>query len=112
MAPSEAEGRQGLQGDPDSAVEKLHACAKHFAVHSGTERNRHQFDAQGPIKTLRGFQRVEIPAGATVNVTFPLTADTFIWWSEEAQDMVPLRGEYKLLFGGDSQHVKALDYKY
>ena len=25
---------RGLQGDPNSAVEKLHACAKHFAVHS------------------------------------------------------------------------------
>ena len=69
-------------------------------------------DIQGPNKTLRGFQRVEIPAGQSVDVKFPLTADTFIWWSEGDQDMVPLRGEYKLLYGGDSQHVKALDYKY
>ena len=69
-------------------------------------------DARGPIKTLRGFQRVSIPAGQTVDVTIPLTARTFEWWSEGDQDMRPLSGEYKLLYGGDSQNVKTLDYKY
>ena len=69
-------------------------------------------DTAGPNKTLRGFRRVTIPAGETVEVTFPLNADTFIWWNEEEEDMLPLRGAYKLLYGSDSQHVKALDYKY
>ena len=69
-------------------------------------------DTAGPNKTLRGFRRVTIPAGETVEVTFPLNADTFIWWNEEEEDMLPLRGAYKLLYGGDSQHVKALDFKY
>ena len=69
-------------------------------------------DTAGPNKTLRGFRRVTIPAGETVEVTFPLNADTLIWWNEEEEDMLPLRGAYKLLYGSDSQHVKALDYKY
>ncbi len=37
---------RGLQGDPTARFNKLHACAKHFAVHSGPEWNRHSFDAK------------------------------------------------------------------
>ena len=36
----------GLQGPADSKYDKLHACAKHFAVHSGPEWNRHVFNAE------------------------------------------------------------------
>ena len=35
---------KGLQGD-DPKYFKTHACAKHYAVHSGPEWNRHEFDA-------------------------------------------------------------------
>ncbi|MDD4969516.1 MAG: glycoside hydrolase family 3 C-terminal domain-containing protein [Paludibacter sp.] len=35
----------GLQGDGQGPYDKLHACAKHFAVHSGPEWSRHYFDA-------------------------------------------------------------------
>ena len=36
---------KGLQGnDPD--YYKTHACAKHYAVHSGPEWNRHEFDVE------------------------------------------------------------------
>lgn len=37
---------RGLQGPEDAEYDKLHACAKHFAVHSGPEWNRHSFDAK------------------------------------------------------------------
>lgn len=37
---------RGLQGPEDSKYDKTHACAKHFAVHSGPEWNRHSFDAK------------------------------------------------------------------
>ena len=36
----------GLQGDPNEKYNKTHACAKHYAVHSGPEWNRHSFDAK------------------------------------------------------------------
>lgn len=36
----------GLQGPSDAEYDKLHACAKHFAVHSGPEWNRHSFNAE------------------------------------------------------------------
>jgi beta-glucosidase len=36
---------QGLQGDDPKSLKAI-ACAKHFAVHSGPEKDRHTFDAQ------------------------------------------------------------------
>ena len=59
-------------------------------------------DTEGPLKSLRGFQRVLVPAGGTVMVTFPLTDEVFLSWSEEAGDMVPVKGEWELLYGGNS----------
>lgn len=38
---------KGLQClDSNEKYDKLHACAKHFAVHSGPEWNRHEFNAE------------------------------------------------------------------
>ena len=37
---------RGLQGPADSKYYKLLACAKHFAVHSGPEWNRHSFNLE------------------------------------------------------------------
>ncbi|MCM1489494.1 MAG: glycoside hydrolase family 3 C-terminal domain-containing protein [Muribaculum sp.] len=37
---------EGLQGPADSKYMKTIACAKHYAVHSGPEWNRHSFDAK------------------------------------------------------------------
>ncbi len=42
---------RGLQGD-DPTYLKVAACAKHYAVHSGPERLRHQFDAVVSPKDL------------------------------------------------------------
>ncbi|MDE5675499.1 MAG: glycoside hydrolase family 3 protein, partial [Muribaculaceae bacterium] len=41
---------RGLQGDPSQKYNKLHACAKHFAVHSGPEWNRHEYNAENISK--------------------------------------------------------------
>lgn len=60
-------------------------------------------DKEGPVKALRGFKRVEIPAGETVNVELPLTDETFIWWDAFSNTMIPQSGEYKLMYGGSSR---------
>ena len=69
-------------------------------------------DAEGPNKTLRAFTRVNIASGETVNVKLPLTAETFLWWDPVKADMVPVHGNYCLLYGGNSRDLKQLDYKY
>lgn len=37
---------KGLQGDGTGKYYKLHACAKHYVVHSGPEKTRHSFDIE------------------------------------------------------------------
>ena len=69
-------------------------------------------DAAGPLKTLRAFRRVFVPAGKTVKVYISLEDETFLWWSEEKRDMVPLPGKYELLYGGSSDQLKSLKYVY
>lgn len=44
---------KGLQGEEGGKYQKLYACAKHFAVHSGPEWNRHQFNVEDlPVRDL------------------------------------------------------------
>ena len=59
-------------------------------------------DAGGPRKTLRAFKRVHIPARATRTVSLPLTEETFNWWDTATNTVHPLKGSYKLLYGGSS----------
>ena len=49
---------RGLQGD-DPKYYKTHACAKHYAVHSGPEWNRHEFNAEA---TPRDLYETYLPA--------------------------------------------------
>ncbi|MDR2917689.1 MAG: glycoside hydrolase family 3 C-terminal domain-containing protein [Tannerella sp.] len=51
---------KGLQGPGDGKYDKLHACAKHFAVHSGPEWNRHTFDAKNI--SMRDLYETYLPA--------------------------------------------------
>lgn len=44
---------RGLQGPDNAKYRKLLACAKHFAIHSGPEWNRHQFNVENlPARDL------------------------------------------------------------
>lgn len=43
---------KGLQGNHPKYL-KVAACAKHYAVHSGPEKLRHEFNAQASLKDLR-----------------------------------------------------------
>ena len=69
-------------------------------------------DAEGPLETLRGFRRVHVEPGQTVTLSFPLTAETFLAWSPKAGDMVPIKGEWELLYGPHSADLQSLRYKY
>ena len=71
-------------------------------------------DVGGPIRTLRGYKRVFIPAGKTVKVEIPLTDETFLWWSEKDEDMVPIHGRYVLQVGtsSDPKDLRCKKYRY
>lgn len=50
---------KGLQGDENEEYLKAAACAKHFAVHSGPEEERHHFDA---IVSKKDLYETYLPA--------------------------------------------------
>lgn len=65
-----------------------------------------QGDAEGPIKTLRAFKRVHIPAGETVNVELELTPKQLAWWNPETNTVCNVAGNFDIMVGGNSQDVK------
>ena len=71
---------------------------------------RRPADTEGPRKTLRAYKRVHVPSGQSVEVSLPLTEETFLWWDEARQRMVPQKGEWELLYGGSSRDLDTLAY--
>ena len=71
-------------------------------------------DDEGPVKTLRGYKRVEVAAGKTAEVRIPMDAETFLWWNPETGRMNPMHGEYILHYGetSDDKALKTFEYKY
>lgn len=64
---------------------------------------RKQGDAEGPLKTLRAFRRLNIPAGQTVDVTFELKDKELEWWDAESNTVRVCAGDYDVLVGGSSR---------
>ena len=56
-------------------------------------------DTDGPIRTLRAFQRVEVPAGSTQIVSIPLPDSAFEWWDVKSNAMRILPGQYVIQVG-------------
>ena len=62
-------------------------------------------DTDGPIRTLRAFQRVEVPAGGSKAVTIPLPDSAFEWWDVKSNAMRVLPGNYILHIGNHRLRV-------
>lgn len=60
-------------------------------------------DIEGPIKTLRAFERINIDKGQTVNANIELSGKQLGWWNEITQSVDTPLGEFKLLIGSSSQ---------
>ena len=59
-------------------------------------------DPSGPIKTLRGYSRVNIHAEKTEKVQFTLTPETFSAFDHASGRMATLPGKYEILYGSSS----------
>ena len=66
-------------------------------------------DPDGPLKSLRGFQRIGLQPGETASVSFKLDDDVFLSWSDDAQDMVPVHGSWELMVGGSSDALQSVE---
>jgi beta-glucosidase len=63
-------------------------------------------DVDGPIRTLRAFQRVEVPAGSSRTVSIPLPDSAFEWWDAKSNAMRIMPGEYVVQVGEHKIKVK------
>ena len=60
-------------------------------------------DPEGPLKSLRAFQRVSVKAGKTVTAELKLTDNSFEFWDPETNTMRVKPGKYEILVGTSSQ---------
>jgi beta-glucosidase len=63
-------------------------------------------DAKGPLKTLVGFERVGIPAGQSVWVTFNIDDDFFKMFSEREQQFEHSSGPFVFQYADKVLEVK------
>jgi len=66
-----------------------------------------------PIKSLKGFKRVNIAAGTTATVTIELDSKAFEFYDESVDELAPRAGKYQILYGSSSNEsdLKALDFE-
>ncbi|MBN2031098.1 glycoside hydrolase family 3 C-terminal domain-containing protein, partial [bacterium] len=59
-------------------------------------------DTDGPLKTLKGFQRVEVAAGKTAQAVINLPFDSFEFYDRKSGKMKVSSGAYEVLYGNSS----------
>lgn len=67
-------------------------------------------DIDGPLKSLRAYRRVEIPAGVSQNVTIKLDYSSFEFYDWSQRKMAVTTGEYEIYYGNSSdvKNLKSL----
>ena len=60
-------------------------------------------DPDGPLKSLRAFQRVDVKAGQTVTARLPLTPQSFEFFDPETNTVHQKQGNFEVLYGTSSQ---------
>ena len=59
-------------------------------------------DKEGPLKSLRAFQRVDVKAGQQATATLTLTPKSFEFWDAATNTMRTKPGKYEILYGSSS----------
>lgn len=59
-------------------------------------------DVNGPLKTLRGFQRVDVAAGKTVQARITLHPSAFEFFDRTSGKMSLTAGDYEVWYGSSS----------
>jgi len=59
-------------------------------------------DTDGPLKTLRGFQRIDVAAGQTGRAVINLPYSAFEFFDRASRKMAVTSGEYEILYGNSS----------
>jgi len=70
-------------------------------------------DTDGPLKTLRGFQRINLAAGKTDQAIINLPYNSFELFDRTTGKMAVIAGDYEVLYGNssDSKDLKLINIK-
>lgn len=60
-------------------------------------------DPEGPLYQLRGYERVDLKAGETKDVTIRLGLKSFEWFDTNSNTMITKEGNYEILYGNSSK---------
>jgi beta-glucosidase len=63
-----------------------------------------------PVKELKGFQKIELKAGASKTVSFDVTVNDLKYYNYDLK-YVAEPGDFKIFIGGNSRDVKEANFK-
>lgn len=94
-------------GEPEYIYNKVRVSIKNTGSRDGDEviqvYIRRPADKNGPLKTLRAFQRVSLKAGETKHLTMDFPHDRFECWDSKTNTMRVIPGHYQLMVGTSSR---------
>ncbi len=100
-------GEAAVTGTPGQPGFTLSVPVKNVGKRDGSETVqlyiRNLQDPDGPLKSLRAFQRVDVKAGQTATAQLALTRQSFEFWDAETNTMRTKPGQYEILYGNSSQ---------
>ena len=85
---------------------KLQLSVKNTGKADGTETVqvyiRRQADKEGPLKTLRAYQQVELAAGQSKTISIAMPRNSFELWDASTNTMRVVPGKYEIMVGKSS----------
>ncbi len=99
---------QSIQNNPITLTIPVTNTGKREGTETVQLYIRNPQDADGPLKSLRAFQRIHVKAGQTANAELQLTDKSFEFWDAASNAMRVKPGKYEILVGTSS---KAADLK-
>ena len=97
------EGKIAKQGDNYTLTVPVSNTGKRDGTEIVQVYIRDLSDPNGPLKSLRAFQRVEVKAGQTVDVQLVLTPKSFEFFDPASNAMRQKQGAFEILYGNSSQ---------
>ena len=93
-------------GEPEYIYNKVRVSVTNTGDRDGAEviqvYVRRPADRQGPLKTLRAFQRVSVKAGETRYIDIDFPRERFECWDAKTNTMRVIPGRYELMVGTSS----------
>ena len=99
-------GEAATSGTPGNEGFTVSVPVKNTGARQGAEvvqlYIRDLSDKEGPLKSLRGFKKVQLKPGQTATATIALDKKSFEFWDAETNTMRTKPGQYELFYGTSS----------